>query len=163
MCLESVAVKLLRDAGPNSGVKRFCSIPSRNSRSEKNSDPTLQSHPTEGPVAGLHEKSSFVQPFDWIGRGSAAECDVTQNSQIAPLQITLHPRTRFWSLQQFRPPGDKLTSSEIIPIIINRQTLCRIPDSGSESPIHSAGCGWRFRLLDFYPQFSTERRALKFT
>jgi hypothetical protein len=59
MCLESVAVKLLRDAGPNSGVKRFCSAPSRNSLSEKDSDPTLQRYPSAH-AGGLRHKSAFA-------------------------------------------------------------------------------------------------------
>jgi hypothetical protein len=79
-----------------SGVKRFCSVPPRKSVSEKSSDPTLQGHPTAAPIGGLHQKSAFAQPFNRTGMGarSPAECDITQNSQIAHVEITLHPATR---------------------------------------------------------------------
>ena len=56
---QFVAVKLLRDADPNSGVKRFCSAPSRNSLSEKDSDPTLQRYPSAH-AGGLRHKSAFA-------------------------------------------------------------------------------------------------------
>jgi hypothetical protein len=77
MCLESVAVKLLRDAGPNSGVKRFCSIPSRNSMSEKNSDPTLQSR-AGAHADGLRHKSASAQPINYSGSGTAIpeQCEI---------------------------------------------------------------------------------------
>jgi hypothetical protein len=59
MCLESVVVKLLCDAGPDSSVRRFCSIPPCNSMSERDSDPTLQGHPGASSF-GLRQKSAFA-------------------------------------------------------------------------------------------------------
>jgi hypothetical protein len=76
-----------------SGVKRFPWVPSRKSVSEKGSDPILQGHPTAKPISGLHQKSALAQPVNRIGRGagSPAECDITQNSQIAHVEIHAPP------------------------------------------------------------------------
>jgi hypothetical protein len=64
--------------------------------SEKDSDPTLQGHPAAKPTGGLHQKSALAQPFNRteMGADSPAECDITQNSQIAHVQIPLHPGAR---------------------------------------------------------------------
>ena len=66
---------------------------SRRSISETDSDPTLQGHPAAGPPGGPHQKSALAQPLNRTEReaDSRAECDITQNSQIAHVEITLHP------------------------------------------------------------------------
>jgi hypothetical protein len=60
--------------------------------SEKDSDPTLQGH-SAGPPGGLDQKSAFAQPINRTERGASnpAECDITQSSQIAHVQIPLDP------------------------------------------------------------------------
>jgi hypothetical protein len=72
----------------------FCSFGLRAKvTSEKDSDPTLQGHP-RAPSLGLCQKSAFAQPINYRGRGTAIpeECEILQKTQIAPLQIALHPR-----------------------------------------------------------------------
>jgi hypothetical protein len=63
--------------------------------SEKDSDPTLQGHPG-APSHSFRQKSAFAQPSNNSGRGAAIpeECKISQNSQIAPLQIALNPGAR---------------------------------------------------------------------
>jgi len=60
--------------------------------SEKDSDPTLKGH-ARTPSGGFREKSAFAQPITYCGRGTAIpeECKINQKSQVAPLQIPLHP------------------------------------------------------------------------
>ena len=76
--------------GRASGVKRFCSVPSRNSVSAKDSDPTLQGHPWAA-SRGLRQKSAFAQPINYSGRRVVIpeECKITQNSQIAHVEMKL--------------------------------------------------------------------------
>ena len=66
---------------------------SRRSMTEKNSDPTAQGHPVAASI-GLHKKSAITKPLSVNGSGvvNPAECEMTQNPQIAPVQITLYPR-----------------------------------------------------------------------
>jgi len=63
--------------------------------SEKDSDPTIQGYPP-APSRGLRQKSAFAQPINYSGRGTVIpeECKITQNSQIAHVQIPLHPGAR---------------------------------------------------------------------
>jgi hypothetical protein len=79
------------DAGSDSGVNRSIRSP-RKSAPKKDSDPTLRGHP-RAPSPGLREKSAFPQPINYNGRRVAIseESKITQDSQIAPLQIALHP------------------------------------------------------------------------
>jgi hypothetical protein len=74
-----------------SGIKRPF-VPLRNSASAKHSNPTLQGDPGM-PSPGPREKSAFAQPINYNGRRAfiPEECKTTQNSQIAPMEITLHP------------------------------------------------------------------------
>jgi hypothetical protein len=73
------------------GGKRFCSVPSRNRLSEKDSDPTLQGH-AGAPSFGPREKSALAQATDYKGRWTITlERKINQNSQIAHMQITLQP------------------------------------------------------------------------
>jgi hypothetical protein len=52
----------------------------------------LQGHPG-APSRGLRYKSAFAQPINYSGRRVAIpeECEINQKSQIAPVQIALHP------------------------------------------------------------------------
>jgi hypothetical protein len=61
--------------------------------SAKDSDPTLRSHPRT-PSLGLRQKSAFAQPIKYNGRRAAIpeERKIIQSSQIAQVQIALHPR-----------------------------------------------------------------------
>jgi len=63
---------------PDLGVKRFCSAPSRNSLSEKDSDPTLQLYPSAH-AGGLRHKSAFAQPINYSGSGTAIpeQCEIS--------------------------------------------------------------------------------------
>jgi hypothetical protein len=81
------------------GVERFRSVPSRNSVSAKDSEPTLQGHPRTASF-GLRKKFALTQPVNHNGRRAAIpeECKISQNCEIAPMQITLYPRARCWSL-----------------------------------------------------------------
>jgi hypothetical protein len=56
------------------------------------SDPTLQGH-SGGPSRGLRQKSAFARPVNCNGRRAAIpeECEIFQETQIARLQIPLHP------------------------------------------------------------------------
>jgi hypothetical protein len=60
--------------------------------SAKDSEPTLQGHPGT-PSAG-RQKSAFTQPVNYNGRRAVIpeECKITQKSQIALVEIMLHPR-----------------------------------------------------------------------
>lgn len=64
--------------------------------SEKDSDPTRQSHPAS-PPGGRRQKSTVAQPLNLIEIGAvkaSAGCDIAQSSQIAHTQIPLHPGSR---------------------------------------------------------------------
>jgi hypothetical protein len=70
-------------------------LSSSKSVSEKDSDPTLQRH--SGAMAGGPcQKSAFVKPINYKGRRPSIpeECEIPQKTEIAPLQIALHPGTR---------------------------------------------------------------------
>jgi hypothetical protein len=56
--------------------------------SEKDSDPTLQGHPT-APSRGLRQKFAFAQPTNYNRRRITIpeECEISQKTQVAPLQI----------------------------------------------------------------------------
>jgi len=56
--------------------------------------------------AGPRQKPAFAEPVNDNGRGIAIpeECEISQNSQIAPTQIALRPRARWWCPRQVRPP-----------------------------------------------------------
>jgi len=72
-------------------MSKFVSLPSRNRLSEKDSGPTLQGH-AGAPSFGRRQKSALAQAIDYKGRWAIVpECKITQNSQIAHMQITLHP------------------------------------------------------------------------
>jgi hypothetical protein len=60
--------------------------------SEKNSDPTFQAHVVAASV-GPDKKSAITQPLNLSGSGAlnAAECNIIQRTQIALMQIPLHP------------------------------------------------------------------------
>jgi len=104
------------------GVELFFCGPSRKGTSQKDGDPALQGHPP-APSLGLRQKSAFAQPINYSGRRAAIpeECEIPQKSQVAPLQITLHPRTRFWSLQQFRPPATKSLAQRLSPKLLTNK------------------------------------------
>jgi hypothetical protein len=70
----------------------FGSVPSRNSLSEKDSDPALRGQPA-APAGGLRQKSALAQPINHSGRGSVIpeECKIIQSSQITHMQIPLNP------------------------------------------------------------------------
>jgi hypothetical protein len=88
-----LAAKATNQKTSDSSVERFCSAPSSNSVADKDGDPTFQAHPTAEAIGGPHQKSALTQPVNRIGRGagSPAECNIAQNSQIAHVEITLHP------------------------------------------------------------------------
>jgi uncharacterized protein YwlG (UPF0340 family) len=68
-------------------------LAARRSISEKDSDPTHQSHPASRP-GGRRQKSTFAQPLNLIEIGAVkapAGCDIAQSSQIAHAQISLQP------------------------------------------------------------------------
>jgi hypothetical protein len=60
--------------------------------SEKDGNPTLQRHP-DAPTVSLRQKSTFAQPINHCRRRKAIpeQCEISQTTQIAPLQIALHP------------------------------------------------------------------------
>jgi len=68
------------------------SAPSHKGTSEKDSNPTVQGDPGASSL-GLRQKSALTQPINYGGRGTAIpeECEIPQKTQIAPLQIPLHP------------------------------------------------------------------------
>jgi len=76
-----------------SNVKRFFYRPLRQSTSKKNGDQTLQRHP-ESQAGASRQKPAFAQPANDNGRRVAIPegCEISQNSQIAPMQTALHPR-----------------------------------------------------------------------
>jgi hypothetical protein len=120
---------------------------------EQQSNPSKSS---DRKACGWSSREILVRTAVRLDRnGVGQSCGMRRYSELADRPVANHapPKNAILVAPAIPPPGDKLTSSKIIPIIINRQTWCRIPDSGSESPIHSAGCGWRFRLLDFYPHY----------
>jgi hypothetical protein len=73
------------------GVKRPF-VPLRNSASAEHSNPTFHGHPG-APALGLRQKPAFAQPINYNGRRVAIseECKTAQSSQIANVQIALHP------------------------------------------------------------------------
>jgi len=75
----------------------FLFDPSRNSVSAKDSNPTLRGH-SRAPSPGLRQKSAFAQAVNYNGRRVAIleKCKISQKTQIAPLQIALHPRAGKW-------------------------------------------------------------------
>jgi hypothetical protein len=65
-------------------------ISASNSASKKDSDPTLQGYPC-APFPGHRQKSTLAQSLNLreVGAVNPAGCDMTQNSKIAPMEITL--------------------------------------------------------------------------
>jgi hypothetical protein len=59
-------------------VQTLSSVPSRNSLSEKDSDPTLQGD-ARAHADGLRHKSAFAEPINYSGSGTAIseQCEIT--------------------------------------------------------------------------------------
>jgi hypothetical protein len=82
----------------------LCFRSSRESKPEKNSNPTGRCHSAKS-SRGLRQKSAVEEPVNYHRGGPVpVKCKTPQRAQVARVQILLYPRSRSF---QFRPPRNR--------------------------------------------------------